>query len=140
MLRSAARRLLQFLSYGSSVSSSGAVQEIQLQELRLSGAGRLSWFVSGPVHSAERTKHLRRPFHTSLASLKALEVKIASMGESISEGTVAAILKQPGDAVEEDEPILQIETDKVTIDVRAPEAGKVENLLVGQAHVPVSCP
>ncbi|KAK9808101.1 hypothetical protein WJX73_006301 [Symbiochloris irregularis] len=52
------------------------------------------------------------------------------MGESISEGTVAAVLKQPGDTVEEDEPILQIETDKVTIDVRSPERGKLENLLV----------
>lgn len=71
-----------------------------------------------------------RSFQTSAASQKALEVKIQSMGESISEGTVAAILKQPGDRVEEDEPILQIETDKVTIDVRAPEAGKLENLLV----------
>jgi 2-oxoglutarate dehydrogenase E2 component (dihydrolipoamide succinyltransferase) len=40
------------------------------------------------------------------------------MGESITEGTVAAILKQPGDVVVEDEVIAQLETDKVTIDIK----------------------
>ncbi|KAK9834936.1 hypothetical protein WJX84_007990 [Apatococcus fuscideae] len=52
------------------------------------------------------------------------------MGDSISEGTIAAVLKQQGDAVSEDETILQIDTDKVTIDVRAPKTGKVEAVLV----------
>ena len=55
------------------------------------------------------------------------------MGESISEGTIAALLKQAGDAVEEDEAIAQIETDKVTIDVRAPEAGRLEEYRVRPA-------
>ncbi|KAK9809216.1 hypothetical protein WJX72_011518 [[Myrmecia] bisecta] len=52
------------------------------------------------------------------------------MGDSISEGTIAAVLKQTGDRVEEDEPILQIETDKVTVDVRAPHEGVISRLLV----------
>lgn len=43
---------------------------------------------------------------------------------------VAAVLKEAGQRVEEDEPILQIETDKVTVDVRAPAAGVVEAILV----------
>ena len=42
------------------------------------------------------------------------------MGDSITEGAVAALTKSPGDAVEADEVVAQIETDKVTIDVRAP--------------------
>jgi 2-oxoglutarate dehydrogenase E2 component (dihydrolipoamide succinyltransferase) len=52
------------------------------------------------------------------------------MGESITEGTISAILKKAGEKVEEDEPIMQIETDKVTIDVRAPQAGVLQHLLV----------
>jgi 2-oxoglutarate dehydrogenase E2 component (dihydrolipoamide succinyltransferase) len=51
------------------------------------------------------------------------------MGESIEDGSLAAILKQPGDAVAVDEIIAQIETDKVTIDVRSDVAGKIEEIL-----------
>lgn len=46
------------------------------------------------------------------------------MGDSITEGTVAAVEKQPGDPVKEDDVLLQIETDKVTIDVRYTESGE----------------
>ncbi|KAL4439850.1 hypothetical protein ABPG75_002851 [Micractinium tetrahymenae] len=70
--------------------------------------------------------------HTSSALLASLLVKIPPLGESISDGTVAAVLKEAGQQVEEDEPILQIETDKVTVDVRAPRAGVLEAVLVKQ--------
>ena len=66
----------------------------------------------------------------SSLAMVTLQVQVPALGESITDGTIAAILKQPGDRVEEDEPILQIETDKVTIDVRAPKAGTVEAILV----------
>ena len=59
-----------------------------------------------------------------------LDVEIQSMGESISEGTIAEILKAEGDSVAEDETIAQIETDKVTIDVKAPAAGTLTELKV----------
>jgi 2-oxoglutarate dehydrogenase E2 component (dihydrolipoamide succinyltransferase) len=54
------------------------------------------------------------------------------MGESITEGTVAAVLKHEGDPVDTDEALIQIETDKVTIDVRYTEgkAGVVKKMLV----------
>ena len=52
------------------------------------------------------------------------------MGESIEEGTISAILKQEGESVEMDEAIFQIETDKVTVDVRAPEAGVLSKIMV----------
>lgn len=52
------------------------------------------------------------------------------MGDSISEGTVAAVLKNAGEAVAVDEVVAQIETDKVTIDVRCPVAGAVTDVLV----------
>ena len=71
-----------------------------------------------------------RSFMASSLAMVTLQVQVPALGESITDGTIAAILKQPGDRVEEDEPILQIETDKVTIDVRAPKAGTVEAILV----------
>ncbi|KAL1545970.1 dihydrolipoyllysine-residue succinyltransferase [Salvia divinorum] len=51
------------------------------------------------------------------------------MGESITDGTLATFLKKPGDRVEVDEPIAQIETDKVTIDVNSPEAGVIKEFV-----------
>lgn len=62
------------------------------------------------------------------------DVTVASMGESITEGTVAVVLKSPGDAVGADEVIAQIETDKVTIDVRSPFAGKIASLEVKEGE------
>ncbi|GMP65302.1 hypothetical protein CsSME_00026159 [Camellia sinensis var. sinensis] len=55
-----------------------------------------------------------------------VEAVVPFMGESISDGTLAKFLKNPGDRVEVDEPIAQIETDKVTIDVASPEAGVIQ--------------
>ncbi len=51
------------------------------------------------------------------------EVKVPTLGESVSEATIGQWLKQPGDPVKLDEPIASLETDKVAIDVMAPAAG-----------------
>ena len=48
----------------------------------------------------------------------------------LAEGSIAGILKKPGEGVEADEVLFQIETDKVTIDVRAPQSGTLEEVLV----------
>ncbi len=53
----------------------------------------------------------------------ATEVKVPVLGESITEATLGEWLKQPGDAVAMDEPIASLETDKVALEVPAPEAG-----------------
>ncbi|KHG02446.1 hypothetical protein F383_24193 [Gossypium arboreum] len=58
-----------------------------------------------------------------------VDAVVPFMGESITDGTLASFLKHPGDRVEVDEPIAQIETDKVTIDVSSPEAGVIEQLV-----------
>ncbi|KAL2481828.1 Dihydrolipoyllysine-residue succinyltransferase component of 2-oxoglutarate dehydrogenase complex 2 [Abeliophyllum distichum] len=59
-----------------------------------------------------------------------VEAVVPQMGESISDGTLATFLKKPGDRVEADEPIAQVETDKVTIDVNSPEAGVIQKFIV----------
>lgn len=68
--------------------------------------------------------------HITSSACLAASIKVPSMGESIEEGTISAILKQEGDAVEMDEAIFQIETDKVTVDVRTPEAGVLDKVMV----------
>ena len=60
------------------------------------------------------------------------DIEVPQMGDSITEGAVAALTKSPGDAVEADEVVAQIETDKVTIDVRAPAAGVLDAYKVGE--------
>jgi len=53
----------------------------------------------------------------------AIEVTVPALGESITEATLGEWLKQPGDAVAADEPIASLETDKVALEVPAPQAG-----------------
>ncbi|ALE16800.1 Dihydrolipoamide succinyltransferase component (E2) of 2-oxoglutarate dehydrogenase complex [Altererythrobacter epoxidivorans] len=53
----------------------------------------------------------------------ATEVKVPTLGESVTEATVGEWLKNPGDAVAVDEPIASLETDKVAVDVPSPVAG-----------------
>jgi 2-oxoglutarate dehydrogenase E2 component (dihydrolipoamide succinyltransferase) len=51
------------------------------------------------------------------------EIRVPTLGESVSEATIGKWFKKPGDAVKKDEPLLELETDKVTLEVNAPEAG-----------------
>lgn len=91
--------------------------------------------------------HFAKCIQTTAASWKDVTVSVPSMGESITEGTVAAILKQPGDIVMEDEVIAQLETDKVTIDIKYTEkvpgvvkafnVSEGDTVVVGQAFAEV---
>lgn len=58
----------------------------------------------------------------------AIEIKVPTLGESLTEATVATWLKSVGDAVAADEPILELETDKVTMEVNAPVAGTLTEI------------
>ena len=60
------------------------------------------------------------------------EVKLPELGESVTEGTVTRWLKQVGDAVEVDEPLLEISTDKVDTEVPSPVAGTVLEIRAGE--------
>ena len=55
----------------------------------------------------------------------AIDVKLPELGENIEAGDVAAVLVSPGDQVEKDAPLLELETDKAVVEVPAPEAGVV---------------
>ncbi|GBQ95784.1 dihydrolipoamide dehydrogenase [Acetobacter nitrogenifigens DSM 23921 = NBRC 105050] len=60
----------------------------------------------------------------------AIEIKVPALGESVSSATVGKWLKQPGDAVAVDDPIVELETDKVSVEVPAPAAGVLESHVV----------
>jgi len=62
----------------------------------------------------------------------ATEIKVPTLGESVSEATVATWLKNVGDAVTADEPILELETDKVTLEVPAPATGVIASVAVSE--------
>ncbi|MFA5591721.1 MAG: 2-oxoglutarate dehydrogenase complex dihydrolipoyllysine-residue succinyltransferase [Micavibrio sp.] len=57
------------------------------------------------------------------------EIKVPTLGESVSEATVAKWLKKEGDAVAVDETIVELETDKVTLEVNAPAAGVIARII-----------
>ncbi|MGP5731805.1 2-oxoglutarate dehydrogenase, E2 component, dihydrolipoamide succinyltransferase [Arthrobacter rhombi] len=57
-------------------------------------------------------------------------VNLPALGESVTEGTVTRWLKQVGDSVEVDEPLLEVSTDKVDTEVPSPVAGVIEEILV----------
>ncbi len=59
-----------------------------------------------------------------------VEIKVPTLGESITEAIVGKWHKKVGDPVAVDEPVAMLETDKVTIDVQAPEAGTIEAISV----------
>src|SRR5689334_22219201 len=59
-----------------------------------------------------------------------LEIRVPGLGESVTEATVAKWLKKPGDAVRADEPLVELETDKVTVEVPAPAAGVLSEIRV----------
>src|SRR5437870_1094062 len=52
-----------------------------------------------------------------------VEIKVPSVGESITEGTIARWLKNDGDSVQQDEPLFELETEKATQEIPSPAAG-----------------
>ena len=57
------------------------------------------------------------------------EIRVPTLGESVSEATIGKWFKKPGDAVKADEPLLELETDKVTLEVNAPAAGTLAEIV-----------
>ena len=69
-----------------------------------------------------------------MASTQTVEVVMPQMGVSVSEGTITKWLKQPGEAVEADEPLLEISTDKVDTEVPSPGTGVLAEILVAEGE------
>ena len=58
------------------------------------------------------------------------EIRVPALGESVTEATIAKWFKNEGDTIKADEPLVELETDKVTVEVPAPASGKLEKINV----------
>ncbi|MBN9348986.1 MAG: E3 binding domain-containing protein, partial [Devosia sp.] len=57
-----------------------------------------------------------------------VDIRVPTLGESVTEATIGQWFKKVGDAIAVDEPLVELETDKVTIEVPAPQAGVLESI------------
>jgi 2-oxoglutarate dehydrogenase E2 component (dihydrolipoamide succinyltransferase) len=64
----------------------------------------------------------------------ATEIRVPTLGESVSEATIGKWFKKPGDAVRADEPLVELETDKVTLEVNAPAAGVLGEIVAKEGE------
>ena len=64
----------------------------------------------------------------------AMEIRVPTLGESVTEATVGQWFKQPGESVSQDEPLVELETDKVTVEVPAPAAGTLSEIVVKEGE------
>ncbi len=60
------------------------------------------------------------------------EIRVPTLGESVTEATIGQWFKKPGDPIAVDEPLVELETDKVTVEVPAPAAGVMGEILAGE--------
>src|SRR5437879_3558048 len=65
----------------------------------------------------------------------AYEFKLPDLGEGLTEGEVARWLVQEGQEVAEDDPLVEIQTDKTTVEIPSPAAGKVARILAAEGEV-----
>jgi 2-oxoglutarate dehydrogenase E2 component (dihydrolipoamide succinyltransferase) len=61
-----------------------------------------------------------------------IQIKVPALGESVTEATIARWLKKEGDPVNADEPVVELETDKVSVEVPSPAAGVLEHIEAAQ--------
>src|SRR5690606_33407925 len=64
----------------------------------------------------------------------ATEIRVPTLGESVTEATVGKWFKKVGDAIAIDEPLVELETDKVTIEVPAPAAGTLSEITASEGE------
>ncbi|RXF73064.1 2-oxoglutarate dehydrogenase complex dihydrolipoyllysine-residue succinyltransferase [Hansschlegelia zhihuaiae] len=64
----------------------------------------------------------------------ATEIRVPTLGESVTEATIGRWFKKPGEAVKQDEPVVELETDKVTLEVPAPAAGVLGAIEAGDGE------
>ena len=58
----------------------------------------------------------------------ATDIRVPALGESVTEATIGQWFKKEGEAVKADEPVVELETDKVTVEVPAPAAGVLQTI------------
>jgi pyruvate dehydrogenase E2 component (dihydrolipoamide acetyltransferase) len=65
----------------------------------------------------------------------AYEFKLPDLGEGLTEGEIARWLVQEGQEIAEDDPLVEVQTDKTTVEIPSPAAGKVARIMVGEGQI-----
>ena len=65
----------------------------------------------------------------------AYEFKLPDLGEGLTEGEVARWLVEEGQEIDEDDPLVEIQTDKTTVEIPSPAAGRVARILVAEGEI-----
>src|SRR5690242_7501135 len=65
----------------------------------------------------------------------AYEFKLPDLGEGLTEGEIARWLVSEGQEIGEDDPLVEVQTDKTTVEIPSPAAGRVARILVGEGEV-----
>src|SRR5262249_6784734 len=85
--------------------------------------------------SAVRSRGIVRGSSPIVRSVMAYEFTLPDLGEGLTEGEIARWLVAEGDEIAEDQPLVEIATDKTTVEIPSPAGGKVARILVGEGEV-----
>ncbi|MGQ4732442.1 2-oxoglutarate dehydrogenase, E2 component, dihydrolipoamide succinyltransferase [Streptomyces sp. Ju416(a)] len=85
-----------------------------------------------PAAPAQEAPQAEAPAASGGSSAEGTDVTLPALGESVTEGTVTRWLKEVGEEVAEDEPLLEVSTDKVDTEIPAPVAGVLLEIVVGE--------
>ena len=111
----------------------GTLGEIVAQEGDTVGVDALLAMISEPGAAETPSKAPKADAKPAAApqqdAQESVDVMVPALGESVSEATVASWFKKPGDAVEQDEMLCELETDKVSVEVPAPASGVLAEIL-----------
>ena len=126
--------------------AAGVLSEVAVKDGETVGVGALLGQIDSDARAATKTRPGAKSEASPPAQVKpaqpttkkdagprsaeATEIRVPALGESVSEATVGRWFKSAGDAVRADEPLLELETDKVTLEVNAPAAGVLAEIAV----------
>ena len=116
--------------------ASGVLAEITVKDGETVSAGALlGQIADGGAAAAAPSKGAGKaaaaqPAPVAPASAPAIEIRVPTLGESVTEATIGRWFKKAGDAINADEPIVELETDKVTLEVNAPASGTLSDISV----------
>jgi len=111
----------------------GTLEEILVAEGDVATIGQLIAKLSAVTGATAKTE--KAPEAKAASGGKAVNIDVPNVGESVSEVTIASWMKQPGDAVEKDEAIVELETDKASQELVAPQSGVMGEHLVAEGDV-----
>ncbi len=110
-------------------TASGVLEEIVAKEGESVGLDALLATINEKAEAMPAQKAATKPAPAAEESAKAVDVMVPTLGESVTEATVATWFKKVGDTVAQDEMLCELETDKVSVEVPSPAAGVLAEIL-----------